>query len=521
VLVHDHFEYWARTAPNREFGVDATRRLSFAAASAEASRLASALHGAGVAAGDRVAIVARNRIEFPIASFAASLLGAVVVPVNVRLAPDELQFVLEDAQARHVFVDAPFAELLQDIRDRLPELDRIVALGDSRGEELPAGVTPYADFLRSATESLPDRRAAPQDEAVQFYTSGTTGRPKGVVHTHLSLSVAASYWRTVFPISANERQLLVSPAFHSGGFLNFLHTTMCGASVYLLEKFDPGEVLRLITDERLVRVSLVPATLDACLSEIRETRPDRFESLRFLSYGASPISVSSMRRALEVFPCEIHQQFGQTEAPILTHLLPEDHLRGLEEPTLLLSTGRPIVGCEIRILGSDGQALSPGERGEICARTPLSMKEYYGRPEATAEALREGWIHTGDVGFLDDRGYLSIVDRLKDMIVSGGENVFAKEVEECLLSHPAVREAAVIGIPSDRWGEEVKAVIVLQRTPSATAQELMDACHEQLAGYKRPRSIDFVAELPRNANGKVLKRLLREPYWRGHSRNVS
>ncbi|MCP4907965.1 MAG: long-chain-fatty-acid--CoA ligase [bacterium] len=521
MLIHDHFEYWARIAPDREFGVDAHRRLSYGGAATEVARLASALRGAGIATGDRVAIVARNRLEFPIASFAISRLGAIVVPVNVRLAPEELQFVMEDSGARHAFVDAPFAEKLQGVRSGLSKLGGVVGLTDTTNEVLPDGIIPYADFLETAADALPEQRAAPGDEAVQFYTSGTTGRPKGVVHTHLSLSAATSYWRTVFPITTNERQLLVSPAFHSGGFLNFLHTTLCGASVYLLAKFDPGEVLRLISEERLVRASLVPATLDACLAEVGETRPDRFESLRYLSYGASPISASSMRRALEVFPCELHQQFGQTEAPILTHLMPEDHLRGIEEPSLLLSTGRAVVGCEIRILGSDGQPISTGERGEICARTPTVMKGYHGRPEATAETLRDGWIRTGDIGFLDEAGYLSIVDRLKDMIVSGGENVFAKEVEERLLAHPAVREAAVIGIPSDRWGEEVKAVIVLETGTAANDEDLMGFCGKGLAGYKRPRSIDFVAELTRNANGKVLKRVLREPYWKGHSRSVS
>jgi fatty-acyl-CoA synthase len=521
MLLHDHFDYWARIAPEREFGVDASRRLSFGAAGAEVSRLASALHGAGIGPGDRVALLARNRIEYPIASFAASRLGAVVVPVNVRLAPEELRFVLEDAGARHVFVDAPFAEALDEIRGSLSRLEHVVGLRDADGTPLPDGVTAYADFLETAADAPPARRAAPGDDAVQFYTSGTTGQPKGAVHGHLSLAVAASYWRTVFPLAAGERQLLVSPAFHSGGFLNFLHTALCGASVYLLAKFDPGEVLRLIAEEQLVRASLVPATLDACLAEVKETQPDRFGSLRYLSYGASPISVSTMRRALEVFPCEIHQQFGQTEAPILTHLMPDDHLRGLEDPSLLLSTGRPVVGCEIRIVDDEGQSLPEGAPGEICARTPLVMKGYFGRPDATAETLRDGWLRTGDIGVLDARGYLSIVDRKKDMIVSGAENVFAREVEESLLAHPAVREAAVIGVPSERWGEEVKAVIVLQSARSVSAEELIGFCGERLAGYKRPRSVDFVDDLPRNANGKVLKRVLREPYWEGHARRVS
>jgi len=521
VLIHDHFDYWARIAPEREFGVDAARRLSFGDAAKEVLRLASALHGAGIGPGDRVAIVARNRIEYPIVSFAASRLGAVVVPVNVRLAPEELHFVLHDAGVRRVFVDPPFASAVAGIRDRLPRLDGIVELQDAGSAALPNGVTPYADFLGTAAVALPSWRPNPNDDAVQYYTSGTTGEPKGVVHPHLTLAFAASYWRTVFPLQAGERQLLVSPAFHSGGFLSFIHTALCGASVYFLAKFDPGEVLRLIAEERLVRASLVPATLDACLAEVRDSRSDRFGSLRYLSYGASPISTATMRRALEVFPCEIHQQFGMTEAPILTHLMPEDHLRGLDEPSLLLSTGRPVVGCELRIEDEAGNALPVGEPGEICARTPLVMKGYYNRPEANAEALRDGWLRTGDIGFLDERDYLRIVDRKKDMIVSGAENIFAREVEQCLQRHPAVHEAAVIGVPSERWGEEVKAVVVLESGGTASAEDLIAFCGEHLAGYKRPRSVDFVAELPRNANGKILKRILREPFWEGHARRIS
>jgi acyl-CoA synthetase (AMP-forming)/AMP-acid ligase II len=228
-----------------------------------------------------------------------------------------------------------------------------------------------------------------------------------------------------------------------------------------------------------------------------------------------------MRRALEVFPCEIHQQFGLTEAPILSHLNAADHLRGLEDPGLLLSTGRPIAGCELRIAGEDGSERAFGEPGEICARTPLAMKGYFRRPDATAEVLRAGWLHTGDIGFIDARGYLSIIDRKKDMIVSGAENVFAREVEERLLAHPLVREAAVIGIPSERWGEEVKAIVVLEPEAVLSADALIAFCGERLAGYKRPRSVDFVRELPRNASGKVLKRALREPYWKDRSRRVS
>jgi acyl-CoA synthetase (AMP-forming)/AMP-acid ligase II len=521
VLIHDHFDYWARIAPEREFGVDSARRLSFGEAAKEVGQLASAFHQRGVRAGDRVALLARNRIEYPLISFAASRLGAVVVPINIRLAPNELAFALKDCGARLVLVDGPLVDTVDGLLGALPELQAVVALAETNEGETRARWLEYDSLLREARHALPDRRPAPTDDAVQFYTSGTTGAPKGVIHSHLSLAIAASYWRTVFPLRGNERQLLVSPAFHSGGFLNFLHTALCGASVYLLAKFDPHEVLRLVAEERLVRASLVPATLDACLAQVGSAPTSRFESLRYLSYGASAISVETMRRALEVFPCEIHQQFGQTEAPILTHLRPEDHLNGLEHPQLLRSTGQPIVGCDLRIVGEDGQPVATGEPGEIAARTPLAMKGYYQRPEATAETLREGWLFTGDIGFLDEHGYLSIVDRKKDMIVSGAENIFAREVEDCLRDHPAVRDTAVIGVPSERWGETVKAVVVLEPGETLEPEALIAFCGERLAGYKRPRSIDFVHELPRNANGKVLKRVLREPYWEGRDRRVS
>jgi acyl-CoA synthetase (AMP-forming)/AMP-acid ligase II len=522
VRLHDFFEFWARFAPAREFGVDAGRRLSFGEAGHEMARLASALlRRCGIASGDRIALISGNRLEFALVSFAASRLGAVVVPVNARLAPDELRFVLENSGSRVAFVEAHLLGAVEAARSGLQRLELVVELGESLRGLPREGSCAYADLLECAQGESPAHAATPDDDAVQFYTSGTTGPPKGVVHSHRSLAVAAFYWRAVFPLAAGERQLLVSPAFHSGGFLNFLHTAQCGASVYMLAKFDPAAVLRAIAEEQLVRVSLVPATLDACLAEASRAPGGRFGSLRWLSYGAAPISAATMRRALEVFPCEIHQQFGLTEAPVLTHLMAEDHLRGLEDPTLLLSTGRPIVGCELRIAGEDGGELARGEPGEICARTPLAMKGYFRRPDATAEVLRDGWLHTGDIGFLDERGYLSIVDRKKDMIVSGAENVFAREVEERLLAHPLVREAAVIGVPSERWGEEVKAVVVLAAGAELSADALIAFCGERLAGYKRPRSVDFVRELPRNESGKILKRVLREPYWKDRARRVS
>ena len=517
MLLHDFVDYWARLAPEREFGVDAERTLNYGAAAAEVSRVAGALSAAGLAPNDRVAILARNRLEYPLFCFGASQAAVVPVTLNFRLAPEELQFILQDSGARLILVDEEFADKIEDIRGKLPDLAHAVCLGpDSR-----SGWSTYSEWLSTAAAASPEARATPLADACQIYTSGTTGSPKGVVHSHLSIFVAACYWRTVFPLASGERQLLVSPAFHSGGFLNFVHTALCGASVYALGQFDASTVVRLLESERIVRASLVPATLDACLAELQGGTPRDFGSLRYLSYGAAPITVEAMQRAIDTFACEIHQQFGQTEAPILTHLTASDHLRARQKPELLRSTGRAVMGCELRIVDDSNRPLPHGQTGEICARTPLIMKGYWKQDAATSETVRDGWIHTGDVGHLDAEGYLYIVDRKKDMIISGGENVYAREVEEVLQQHPAVYEAAVFGVPSERWGEEVRAAIVLKPQSVASEAELIEFCRPRIAGFKRPRALDFVAELPRNANGKVLKRALKEPHWVGHDRRVS
>jgi acyl-CoA synthetase (AMP-forming)/AMP-acid ligase II len=509
MLLHDYFEYWARFSPHREFGVDRSRRLSYGEAAQEAARLAAGLRAAGVGPGDRVAILAGNRLEYPLVTFAVLRLGAVVVPVNVRLAPAELGLVLNDAEPQHIFVDTDSFESLQAIPGGLPDGTTLTEIGPAATE---TGFASYEDLLAAASDAPSANRAPPTADAVQFYTSGTTGQAKGVVHSHRSLGLATSYWRTAYPLSPDERQLVVLPTFHTGGFLAFLHTSICGASARMLNRFDPEEVLGLVADERIVRVGLVPSMLDSCLDTAESTDPARFSSLRYLSYGGSPITVETMRRALEVFPCGIHQAFGQTESPLLTHLTDDDHLRGLDDPSLLASTGRAVVGVELRIEGADGELLDFGAVGEICARTEHTMTRYWRRPETTDEVLRDGWIHTGDAGYLDERGYLTVVDRFDDMIVSGGENVYPGEVEAALIAHPGVREVAVTGVPSSRWGEEVKAVVVAEPGVDVSASDLIAFCGERIAGYKRPRSVDFVVELPRNASGKVLKRAIREQY---------
>jgi acyl-CoA synthetase (AMP-forming)/AMP-acid ligase II len=277
-----------------------------------------------------------------------------------------------------------------------------------------------------------------------------------------------------------------------------------------------------MSEQGIAVASLVPAMIQACCVEVRDVAERAYERLRLLVYGASPIAESTLARALEIFGCEFGQGYGMTEtASCVTFLLPEDHRRALAgRPDLLLSAGRPVLGTEVRIVDADDRPVATGGLGEIAARGPQLMRGYWKQPEATAEALRGGWMHTGDAGSLDGEGYLYVRDRVKDMIVSGGENVYPREVEDVLFQHPAVADVAVIGVPDERWGEAVRAVVVLRAGAQTNAQALMDFCRGRIADYKRPRSVAFQDALPRNPSGKLLKRELRESAWAGHGRRV-
>jgi fatty-acyl-CoA synthase len=296
-----------------------------------------------------------------------------------------------------------------------------------------------------------------------------------------------------------------------------------GGTLYIQEDFAPAEAVRALSEEQISVALLVPAMIQFCLVAVPDVAQRSYDALRLVIYGASPIAEQTLVRAVEVFGCDFLQGYGMTETTAAaTYLMPMDHRRALAgDKRLLLSAGRAMLGTEIRIVGADDRVLPNGEIGEIAVRGPQLMRGYWNLPDASAEALRGGWMHTGDAGVLDDEGFLFVQDRTKDMIVSGGENVYPREVEDVLFQHPAVADAAVIGVPDPKWGEAVKAIVVVKGGQSVAAEELMRFCDGKLAGYKRPRSVEFADELPRNPSGKVLKKDLREKYWAGHSRRVS
>jgi fatty-acyl-CoA synthase len=356
-----------------------------------------------------------------------------------------------------------------------------------------------------------------------MYTSGTTGRPKGALLTHRAITANLAQFSVAVEPAFGERWLLVVPMYHASGAVTSFAAIQGGGCLYLQQDFDPRAVVRALAEEGIGRTSLVPAMIQACLVMVPDVAERRYERLRLIAYGASPIAESTLRRAMAVFGCEFVQAYGMTEtSAVLTYLLPADHRRALaERPGLLLSAGRPVVGVDLRIVDADDAPVPAGTIGEIVARGPQLMQGYWNRADETREALRGGFMHTGDAGVMDEEGFVYIQDRVKDMIVSGGENIYPRMVEEVLFTHPAIADAAAIGVPHETWGETVKAVVVLRTGARATEEEIVDFCRGKLGGFQRPRSVDLVAELPRNPTGKVLRRVLREPYWAGHRRRVA
>jgi acyl-CoA synthetase (AMP-forming)/AMP-acid ligase II len=520
--LHDFLDYHAREQPDVEFAVEGHRSLTYRGAAQAVNRLANALIAAGLAGGDRVAILSKNTIEYALLYYAASKAGVIVVPLNYRLAAPELSYIVNDADSRMVFASDEYVPVVDGIHDELATVKRRVSLGAQTG----GGWESYQAFVAGQPATAPDRSISLDGDVYQMYTSGTTGRPKGAVLTHRAL--ATNLQQAAFSVGPavrtepGERYLIVAPLYHAAAAVTAFFAVYAGGSLYVMSDFVPADVVRALSEERIAMATLVPAMIQACLVMVADVAERRYPALRLISYGASPIAEQTLRRALEVFGCEFAQGYGMTEVTaVATYLLPSDHRRAMsEKPGLLLSAGRPIVGTEIRIVDDSDRDVPRGVVGEIIVRGGQLMRGYWRQEEATKEALRGGWMHTGDAGVMDEEGYIYIQDRVKDMIVSGGENVYPREIEDVLFQHPAIADAAVIGVPDDRFGEAVKAVVVLREGSSASEAEIMEFCRDKLGGYKRPRSVDFMDTLPRNPTGKVLKRALREKYWAGRQRRV-
>jgi acyl-CoA synthetase (AMP-forming)/AMP-acid ligase II len=517
--LHDFLDYWARRTPDAEFAILGPRRITYAEAQAELYRVANALVAAGLAAGDRVAVLSKNSIEYVVLYYAAARVGVVPVPLNYRLAPPEWAWIVQDAGARLLLASGEFLKAIDDVRGALGSVERFVAIDAPPSD----GWQAYRDWLAAQPPTPPAREVDEEQVLYQMYTSGTTGRPKGALLTHRAITANLAQFMVTIEPAFGERWLLVVPMYHASGAVTSFAAIQGGGCLYLQQDFNPAAVVRALSEEHIGRTSLVPAMIQACLVMVPDVAECRYDRLRLIAYGASPIAEATLRRAMAVFGCDFVQAYGMTEtSAVLTYLLPGDHRRALtEKPGLLLSAGRPVVGVDLRIVDEDDAPVPCGTIGEIVARGPQLMQGYWNNPEESRAALRGGFMHTGDAGVMDEEGFVYIQDRVKDMIVSGGENIYPRMIEEVLFTHPAIADAAAIGVPHDTWGETVKAVVVLRAGATATQEEIIDFCRGKLGGFERPRSVDIVTELPRTPTGKVLKRVLREPYWTGHRRRVA
>ncbi|MFO1394067.1 MAG: long-chain-fatty-acid--CoA ligase [Steroidobacteraceae bacterium] len=499
----DPLEHARRTAPTRLAVVDGDFSCTFAELHERCARLAGAMASLGLARGDRVAILARNSHEYLEAYVGLPAAGYAIVPLNTRHSPTELEYAVRDAGARVLITDRDAGTLGSVV-------ERVVRTGDE-----------YEALLAAATPDRLGEHVTEQSLSGLYYTGGTTGASKGVMLTHRNLIANAQMWMSHVPARRHDVFLIAAPLFHAAGTAPVLANIWSGVPQVMVPAFDPGAALDLIEWHRCTLSIMVPTML-AALTEEQRLRPREASTLRLVVHGGSPIATQLLRRAGETFPgLELGEVYGATElSPIATLLIGE--AEWLDHPRAR-SCGQPARGTRIRIASRDGRTLPQGEVGEVLVRGPQMMPGYWNKPEQTAAALRDGEYWTGDLGYMDDEGYLFLVDRSKDMIISGGENIYSSEVEDVLYRHEAVLEAAVFGVPDDKWGEAVHAVVVPRAGHEhVDPAELIAFCRDRIAHYKVPRGIDLRREpLPKSGPGKVLKRELRAPYWAGRERSVN
>jgi acyl-CoA synthetase (AMP-forming)/AMP-acid ligase II len=493
------------------------REVTYAALHKESNRTAHALASAGIERGSRVAYLGKESEDYYEIFFACAKTGAVLVPINWRLSPTEVEHILRDSGAELLFVEREYAGTAERIRAEPPALPVVVEL-DGREER----GTGFRDWKAGQPDDDLDVSATPDDPIAQIYTSGTTGLPKGVVLAHRSFfairDLTAEHGLDWIDWRPGDVSLISIPGFHVAGIWWAMQAFNAGVTSVAMRMFAAHDAVRLIREHGVTTTCAVPAMLQMMLSEPGVGRDD-FTSLRKVTYGGSPISETLMLQCVEVLGCEVGQLYGLTESGNAALCLPPaDHLPGSSR---LRSAGRPWPGVEVMIAGDDGTRLPAGEIGEICLRTPAVMVEYWGMKEATDETLADGWLHTGDAGYVDEGGYVYVCDRMKDTVIVAGENVYPAEVENALCKHPAVVEAAVIGVPHERWGEAVRAFVVLRPGTTAKARDLKLHLQGLVADFKTPAGYEFVESIPRNPSGKILRRELRQRFWAGRDRQVN
>ena len=499
---------------------DGERDVTYTELGDQAARLVGAFSSLGINHGDRVAFLMANCAEYAACEYAVAKVGAVRVPLAVLLGNDDHVYMMNLARCTTIVYHRKFAARIEQMTPQLETVEHFICV-DAGVDELPPGHLRLEELLANHEPVHVGATVDPEELAGIYFTGGTTGRPKGVMLSHRAFF--HTYWMEMldFGIAPRESFVFATPMTHAGGCL-ILPVLLRQGRCVVLDHFEPELFMATVARERATATLLVPTMVYALLDLPERQRHD-VSSLRNVLYGAAPIAPDRLKQALRIFGPIFTQFFGQTEAPMaLLALGREDHVVADpdREVAVLTSAGRPTYPTEIRLVDDEGVEVPAGEVGEVIARAPNMMSGYLDNPEATASTIREGWLFTGDIARRDEEGLFTIVDRKKDMVVSGGFNVFPREVEDALFEHPAVRHAAVIGVPHEKWGEEVKAVVVLREGASVTAQDLIDFVKSTKGSLMAPKSIDFVDAIPLTNLGKIDKKAIRASYWDGRTRNV-
>ena len=503
-IIHRH----ALLRPDKEAYVYGAERLTYAEYNGKVNSLVNALQELGVNKGDPIGILSWNCLDYVIVYGVAMKGGYILSRFNPRLGAEELEHIIKYSEVNTLFVGPEMVAVTESIRSKIPGVKNIISL-----EEKTENMMFINDIIESHPGEEPDIQIVEDDEFFIIYTSGTTGLPRGAVYSHREAWDDTRTYIINLGIQPDDRHIQVSPMFHIAGDTMLRSILYVGGCNIIMKTFNAEATLQLIQGEKATHISIVPTHLVAMLA-VPDVKKYDVSSLKYIWYGGSPMPLEVLKQGLATFGNVFGQGYGMTESgPAICHLPKEDHnVLGKPEESRLTSAGQPDIGVQVRIVDEDNNDVGPGDMGEIIVRSQHLMLRYWNQPEDTSNTIIDGWLHTGDIGCYDDNGYIFIVDRKKDKIITGGENVFPREVEEILYRHPDVHEAAIIGIPDPYWVEKVHAVVTLKEGASCTAEDLIAFCKKNLAGYKSPKSVEFMDALPKNASGKILKRELREKY---------
>lgn len=494
------------------------QELTYEEQNKKSNKLAHAFIQNGIGVEDRVAMIMSNCIEYIVTDLAIIKSGAAKVPLNDMLGENEIKYMLENSQTKAVIVGPQFYSMINNIQKDLPSLEIVVGLT----EDVPEGFLSFKEFLEGVPDTTPDVNVKPSNIAAIAYSGGTTGLSKGIVQTQQSMVMAMFCHLIELEMVSEDKILVMTPLPHSGG--RFIQTGLLkGATHFITDKFDPVQALNFILEDRITVTFMVPTMIYRLIDTIEERKLNvSSHQLRMIGYAAAPIMEERLKQGLEKFGPVFYQFYGQTECPnFITRLKKEDHSLDPEKTHRLRSCGTASIMSQVKIVNDEGLELANNEQGEIVVKAPFTMERYHLLPEKTAETIVNGWLHTGDMGKIDEDGYVYIMDRKNDMIITGGMNVYSTEVENVIGQYPGVKQVAVIGIPHYDWGEQVIAVVIPDFNAPPTEEGIMQFCKQNLAKYKRPKEIKFVQELPLTPYGKLDKKALRKPYWQEVNRSIN